>query len=620
MKILHKPFTFTDYIKDIHNLLASNRTHVFIDTSFLMWLTTVGSSARSDFLGWVELLGRQRVHIPAWVSHEFHRHHINKKTSSTVPTMATDLKKMAEKFYMGLLPAFSEADNLPQQTSEQVRVEARETFSKIVKLSDIVSKWGKANSDKNSTEVIELINDLCLKDGNIFGYMNEIGELTRNRYSGRVPPGFQDKRKQDTDGIGGNSGGDLIFWKEILDHVRCKNQLNKNLWIDAILIITDDGKNDWLCGGGTTSRLDDMDINDFRETWDPLPIIHPMLEHEANVYSKAQRVALINRLYLGTYFLKKNKERLSFIKAAVITKFGSGKDISGRAKPMNFQDSPPQQVQENQAMGLETTTLLSRSSKLPSPSQLNQILFIKMGIEKQKEASDLLDSICVSPLKSLTDFITHDFLLEASTELLAWLGRDSATRSLNDGTIAKDRFQDLLGLLGNIDLPPASALYAGILVGTYFTADNHLRLPPDSPYLDQIMEHLKSDYAKPGITALVEAIPPGYMKPIYLPNVGGETLKAAVKTSNKDDVSYPIAIVIAGKDFLDEICVDPKYSFQTLFKGKDLVTSEELVAECCRLFGIPQSKVDLSGLPSRKVKVAPPAGFISPKIFYEVQE
>jgi hypothetical protein len=85
--------------------------------------------------------------------------------------------------------------------------------------------------------------------------MADIDVLERNRYSGRVPPGFKDKRKREKkledaksdivhDLSGSNRYGDLMFWREVLEHA------SADAAISGIIIISNDAKNDWQMGGG----------------------------------------------------------------------------------------------------------------------------------------------------------------------------------------------------------------------------------------------------------------------------------------------------------------------------------------------------------------------------------
>lgn len=64
----------TGFIRRAAALINDPRTAIYVDTSFLMWLTKGGAESRQQFLDWASTLG-QRMHIPVWTYHEYYRHH-----------------------------------------------------------------------------------------------------------------------------------------------------------------------------------------------------------------------------------------------------------------------------------------------------------------------------------------------------------------------------------------------------------------------------------------------------------------------------------------------------------------------------------------------------------------
>ena len=74
MHIPIKPESADDFIERVSGLLQDKRTHLYFDTPFLMWLTTIGPVSRQQFLAWAGMLG-DRTHVPLWSIHEYYRHH-----------------------------------------------------------------------------------------------------------------------------------------------------------------------------------------------------------------------------------------------------------------------------------------------------------------------------------------------------------------------------------------------------------------------------------------------------------------------------------------------------------------------------------------------------------------
>lgn len=64
-----------DFKQRLAALFAAQSTHIYIDTSFLMWMTKVGSRSRQELIGWLQQHCAGRVHVPIWTAHEYLKHH-----------------------------------------------------------------------------------------------------------------------------------------------------------------------------------------------------------------------------------------------------------------------------------------------------------------------------------------------------------------------------------------------------------------------------------------------------------------------------------------------------------------------------------------------------------------
>ena len=290
-------------------LLADGKTHVYFDTSMLMWLTKVGDAARSQLLGWLEANCRGRLHVPVWSAHEYFRHHVAKTVSTNLGDAAKGLRKAAG-VYRTIHPYLDEP--LGDESPRRQQSEARQVLKRTVELADALDKWAKFYQP-HSAAVLEFINRHCTAGTNVFDMMDEIDAVGTARFAGRLPPGFRDKHKKegtegkrrgnatvqnaqgredDEDGgatIGHNRWGDLIFWREILDHARTRRAR-------AVLILTNDRKNDWFMGGdmgGTTADMKQI------EGLKCIPRPHPLLVAEARSTARIAELVLIDSPYAG---------------------------------------------------------------------------------------------------------------------------------------------------------------------------------------------------------------------------------------------------------------------------------------------------------------------------------
>ena len=67
---------WADFKLGLKALFAAQGTHIYIDTSFLMWMTKIGSSSRRELIGWLQQNCPGRVHVPIWAAHEYLKHHV----------------------------------------------------------------------------------------------------------------------------------------------------------------------------------------------------------------------------------------------------------------------------------------------------------------------------------------------------------------------------------------------------------------------------------------------------------------------------------------------------------------------------------------------------------------
>lgn len=622
MHIPVEQIEFSEYQSRLKTLLQQPSTHIYLDTSFLMWLTNVGTKARSEFRAWISDLSKSRVHVPTWASHEFYRHFVDKTTASLASKRASELQKTLTRTYPALVPAFCEPIG-GTQDSETARITARSAFSKLFELSASVEKWSKENAGKNCEEVIELINLYGIRNKSLFKYFSDIGTLTENRFSGRIPPGFKDEGKKDgekSDGavIGGNRAGDLLFWKEILDHVNRHNFARFGVnSIRDIVILTNDGKNDWVRGGGKPRPPDDAEVSPLRTAWDPIPMIHPMLEHEASSVAGLKSVMLANSEYLGTYFYKQDRKS-AFARAATCTAFSSTAPLS------------PAKLTKKSVGAIEVASPVTQptfhsafENKTDSAkaSQLLGALFSDLTLPEANEAASFVDDMLRHENRavSLQELLVPLNATEKPFKFHAWLGRNLATAAIRDSGMAADRLQDLAGMLPSIGAEQSTCIYCGLLIGTYFDASGKPRIPPPFAHLDLLTSFQQEPFAIPGVIALTTALQDNRIGLLYTPNKDG--LKVGVKvlsTLVASERTLTGLFIGVGRDMLDPTCTEPDLMFSAVFPGKTQLRSSELILAACKIYGVPESAIAWEK--DQSITLPSNAGFCVPTSVIEVNE
>jgi hypothetical protein len=268
-------------------------------------------------------VGEVRFHVPVWSAHEFFNHHVNDLIGRKLSEAAEVMRQTADRTYSEIRPFLGES--VDERSPEALHLQARDTLVQLKRLAADVGQWKEKHYQQHLQEVVELITSLRLRHRpSIIDFMADIDVQERNRYSGRVPPGFKDKHKRPkksepaktdavTEFLGDNRYGDLMFWREVLEHA------SADAVITGIVIISNDGKNDWQMGGGRTPDLDE-EMRGLRKGWPPIPTVHPMLLYEANYAAAVTSVMLIDCEYLALLLRKTGVDADAFVEAAISTR------------------------------------------------------------------------------------------------------------------------------------------------------------------------------------------------------------------------------------------------------------------------------------------------------------
>ena len=102
-----------------------------------------------------------------------------------------------------------------------------------------------------------------------------------------------------------------MFWRETLEHAKDTKAV-------AVLVITNDRKNDWYMGGSDSSTVDTA-LRRLRTDWKPVPNPHPMLAMEAKLYSGVQCLELLDTAYLAALLRDLSEEQVrAFVDVAIV--------------------------------------------------------------------------------------------------------------------------------------------------------------------------------------------------------------------------------------------------------------------------------------------------------------
>ncbi len=221
--------TFKEYLElsnDEKKTLWSRATFVF-DTNILLNLYRYTAATRNGLLGALTQLSG-RIWLPFNTVEEYYKNRC--KVIVETEHKYKDVISKSNVFYNHCKTSFHLND----------------TDDDLNNLKEFLNHWIESEREKN-LEGIALFDDKILKKllilfenrvGEAFSEveLEQIKEDGKKRYINRIPPGYEDKKKE-TEMCDNNMYGDLIIWKQIIKYAteNCKD----------IIFVTDDKKNDW---------------------------------------------------------------------------------------------------------------------------------------------------------------------------------------------------------------------------------------------------------------------------------------------------------------------------------------------------------------------------------------
>jgi hypothetical protein len=226
-----------------------NAATFVLDANILLDLYRFPSKASQELLGALEKLA-DRLWIPHHAALEYQRNRLTviaeqKRTFSKVRDAIEETKA-----------GFESQTRKLQLKKRHSSIDMDEFMSGFDKLtSDFLETLGKLDENQPNVSVedpmrIKIDALLSGKIGdNPFDQkaVDEIYKEGERRYSGKIPPGFKDSKKEkagepDSFLYGGviykRKFGDLILWKQLISHVRTAG-------LKCVVLLTDDDKEDW---------------------------------------------------------------------------------------------------------------------------------------------------------------------------------------------------------------------------------------------------------------------------------------------------------------------------------------------------------------------------------------
>lgn len=589
LRIPFEKDTVDGYIAALDSLVRATGTRIYVDTSFLVWLTALGSEARTEFVDWLRGVAPGRVHVPVWSAHEYLRHHVNDLHGKKLKGVESGLNDLAKNTFKELRPYIDTTFSGDSRSASEIIAATRSALIDVKRIAGLAAQWKKQHYERNAEAVISLINEFGLDSPPLLDWLGDIQNLEQARYDGRIPPGFQDRNKSATDNDGSNSFGDLVFWKEVLHHA-------KQWRAGGVLIISNDGKNDWVIGGQDQPELD-QELKAVANWLPPIPRPQPMLEYEARASAGIRDLMLVDRRYLAIYLRRTGSPSERFFGAAIdVTIPSPGKEdranqkrtrdeAIGRAPPRNPEksgDAGPKHLPVDDGPNVADNPLALRLALSGSAAGANDI------------AEPLLTAMLAADAegRALETFLNRETLLQWDGRAAAWFARTLGARSISGNQLASTYATDLLGVFDRLPPKTATNLYLGLLAAAYVD-DAELRTIPRAPWLTQLLALQAQPRAKVAIEGFRRIVADWPGRPVYLPDPERPVLSVRPLLEKSAGLAPRLAgLQIAGIGVIVEAQDEVDRRLVNRFPDAQTVVLGEVVKDACNALGIPFGQVE----------------------------
>lgn len=248
----------------LSDALLRDHCPVFLDTNILIWSFGLNERASKAWQKWLWWLGNRLV-IPAWVVHEYNQHSNQPEVANPYKPLFRNLQGVLDEVSDSAARALDDAAAPKFGCSNKVELE-----HKLSEASDFILRIAKAVSQSDSghrTDLLKFYESLLderTHPTDIHRLSIEADLEFNARANLRLAPGGEDSDKRQ------NRCGDLIIWKEILQHCAETEQ-------SQALFVSNDVKRDWCYAPAKLVRDDGKEISWSREAAQDLRLPNPEL-------------------------------------------------------------------------------------------------------------------------------------------------------------------------------------------------------------------------------------------------------------------------------------------------------------------------------------------------------
>lgn len=577
----------TAFIQRASAILGDPSTAVYIDTSFLMWLTKGGADSRQQFFDWATTLG-DRVHVPLWTYHEYYRHHNHDTLRSELDAEKKKLRE-ATKNYVELAKTYADDPFKSGFSADAFHRELEDLQKKINEVTETAAKW---DYERATTHVSEWMSTRLCRSKVVFELMEKLRQLGETRYTQDLPPGYRDRTKGDGKNKGSNKFGDLILWEELIAHIPRTGAKN-------VVVLTRDRKDDWFARADAPVIEDGLLRLRDKQRWNPVPAPHPTLVFELRERTNAVELLLLDSLYLGAVLHQTGDATLARLIAYSLGVRSTTYVIKPPAALHAVSARPASApLSLRTVRGLCESVTTSPSHAVPSPNVAT------------------LRARLIGDAPTVEGFINQfdqKQLLSLSLQDTAWFARLTADDALAPAMpMAQKMVVKLLELLPVMQADYAAALFAGMLASAYYE-DGGPRNVPQAWELQKLFGHLSVVEYSSVLRFIGEGLRAVRSSALFLPSDPPSLLKVRIIHDSLQEQT-PIVlkqIALGERNLLTNVGAMSESNLRRILGGANSVVANDLLELVARHYGLPLGQLEIAGAEPNELRTLPAElGFI----------
>jgi hypothetical protein len=373
------------------------------------------------------------------------------------------------------------------------------------------------------------------------------------RFSGRVPPGFKD---EDKEGKGDNSCGDLVFWQEVLVHLKERQSIKA-------IILTNDNKSDWHYKPDHFINYKGHRKSGKQHVGLEARLPHPMLEHEAFCKAKIENLVIIDAGILAVVLDRIDPASVKYLVAATHPALLDTKEENGLDWRVIDPDSLRVTVATRDAIpsptpGLQIEEIAEKVSSIP----MSTAALHDEGVPAGDFGSILqnLEGELDERSAAIDALMEPKYLSSRNEEELLLLGRRVYRSAALKGFPTDNRLGELIQAARVLQSGNRNSFVLGMFAELYFDGNLNIRPTPLAGPWQVLFDLQYLDNFKPAIEKIGEMLAPQAGRLLAIPNCVPATISFDVQLVKPPEkgLKRVESIIVAGKElFGDAAALSP---------------------------------------------------------------